>query len=934
MAAVNKVLDIEEKGFSPRYGLKGNIDATLQVKVDDSDGLRTLAVPLELKTGRNAAIAMHRAQTMLYTLLLSDRYDIEISSGLLLYLEGGETIRVGAHRDELRHMIMQRNELAGYIKKRDTLPPMLRKKHDCERCYQKDSCFAFHKGSEGGDGESSGVGLTFDEMTKEMSGHRAQFFKHWESLLTKEEGDIAKVLKELWTMKSNERELIGRCFGGLKLMPGSTRVDEEGAKINRFTYTFKKAVKPTPGFSFVESQIGPGEPIVISDERGHYALANGYVAEATDHYITVQVDRRLHNSRIRQNGFSSMDNQTFSSIMELPGLSPSSSPKAAEEITYRLDKDEFSNNLSIVRNNLVQLFSSQTESTERVRELIVDYAAPKFNETPTQFTLDATQAGLNQDQRDAIFKVMSAQDYALVLGMPGTGKTTTIAHIIRALVLQGKSVLLTSYMHTAVDNILLKIREDVEAKRVRLLRLGTASKIHPLVKEFAEMADKAFEDFAQIRDAFHSPNVVATTCLTINHLLFKERTFDYCIIDEASQITLPVCLGPILKAKKFILVGDHYQLPPLVRDPEARKGGLDNSLFRILCEKHPQAVVNLATQYRMSEDIMSLSNELIYKGQLKCGTAEIAKQVLHIPDIAGLDKMHPKNDGSFGRCKGGRSDCWVRDILDESVRAVFANTDALTAKEAAKSESTLNPTEVAITLQLVLSLLSCGINASEIGIISPYRSQIKAITNKLSASLPANIFRQLELHTADKYQGRDKEVIIFGLVRSNDTGNVGELLKDWRRINVAMTRAKRKMIIIGSKSTVSKGDEVLKKLVDLMERKKWMLDLPETAVSIHGDINPFMSITAYSSAPGLKSTPLTPPRSSPNANVLRQRTDLMNNSPASGKENEEKKRRVQVKSPGDGKRKKVRKPEKVAKRGVKGFAKSGVLENFWSEMGE
>src|SRR5690606_20337984 len=140
----------------------------------------------------------------------------DVQSGLLLYLESGETIRVGAHRDELRHMIMQRNELAGFIKNRDSLPQMLRKKHDCQRCYQKDSCFAFHKGSEGGNADSSGVGPIFDESTKYMTGERAQFFKHWEALLTKEEGDIAKILKELWTMDSTERELVGRCFGGLK----------------------------------------------------------------------------------------------------------------------------------------------------------------------------------------------------------------------------------------------------------------------------------------------------------------------------------------------------------------------------------------------------------------------------------------------------------------------------------------------------------------------------------------------------------------------------------------------------------------------------------------------------------------------------------------------------------------------------------------------
>ena len=131
------------------------------------------------------------------------------------------------------------------------------------------------------------------------------------------------------------------------------------------------------------------------------------------------------------------------------------------------------------------------------------------------------------------------------------------------------------------------------------------------------------------------PPVVATTCLTINHPLFSRRVFDYCIVDEASQITLPVCLGPIRMSQKFVLVGDHYQLPPLVQNKEALEGGLDISLFKLLCEAHPQAVVSLEHQYRMCAEVMLLSNTLIYSGRLKCGTSSVASRRLTLPNPSG-----------------------------------------------------------------------------------------------------------------------------------------------------------------------------------------------------------------------------------------------------------------------------------------------------------
>jgi DNA replication ATP-dependent helicase Dna2 len=143
---INKVLDIEEHVWSPTFGLKGNIDATVQVRVEEPDvTARTLVVPLEVKTGKNTSIINHRAQTMLCTLMMSDRYDVDVKCGLLYYVDGKELIRVRALRNEIRGLIMGRNELAKWIKARDGLPPMLKSPRDCKTCYAKDSCFVYHK---------------------------------------------------------------------------------------------------------------------------------------------------------------------------------------------------------------------------------------------------------------------------------------------------------------------------------------------------------------------------------------------------------------------------------------------------------------------------------------------------------------------------------------------------------------------------------------------------------------------------------------------------------------------------------------------------------------------------------------------------------------------------------------------------------------------
>ncbi|KAJ4367535.1 DNA replication endonuclease-helicase Dna2 [Neocucurbitaria cava] len=854
--SINKLLDVEEHVWSPMYGLKGNIDATVQVTMRDDQGERTLTVPFEVKTGKNSSNAAHVAQTALYNLLLSNRYDVDIAYGILYYLETSDISRIPAIRNDIIHMIIKRNELACYVRDRIELPPILKEDFKCQKCYAQEACFIYDNLVEDGKGEplNKKAKERYDELVKPLKPSDQEFMKKWDTLLTKEESDMMKFRRELWTMLSTEREKLGRCFSNVILEPGTGHEEKNGQKINRYNYTFIKQ-RPKPGFSFTESQLIIGEPIVVSDEQGHFALANGYVTNVRKRRITVAVDRRLHNSRIKLPGFNSQNNQTFAGIMEVTkeGEPVAEYEPDEEPVLYRLDKDEFSNGMAAARNNLIQIMDNSVYKAYDLRTLIVDGRPPAFKPVPDNITLPrSSQMSMNSDQKAAVAKVMSAKDYALVLGMPGTGKTTTIAHIIRTLVAKGKSVLLTSYTHTAVDNILLKIRDD----QIGVLRLGASAKIHPDVREFATLAAEPKHSVEELEKSWMEPLVVATTCLTINHPLFSRRVFDYCIVDEASQITLPVCLGPIRMAQKFILVGDHYQLPPLVQNKEAMEGGLDVSLFKLLCEAHPQAVVSLEHQYRMCADIMLLSNTFIYSGRLKCGTPRVASRRLTLPKPTGLQSYHHKRHQSRSSAQQTCSDpssasCWLSRSLSPDSPVIFINTDLISSDlESQSGPRITNTLEARLITQLTLSLLSLGVPADEIGIIAFYRSQLALLRQSLSSAHTQTQSSELaapviggggpgsaaaggvELHTADKFQGRDKEVVLVSCVRSNENGLVGDLLKDRRRVNVALTRARSKLVIVGSEKTLS-SNELLRDMVALCREKGWVMDLEEGRVDSH-----------------------------------------------------------------------------------------------------
>ncbi|KAF8686372.1 DNA replication factor Dna2 [Rhizoctonia solani] len=848
---------------------KGLADAIKRGMAENSGATGTSwTMPFEIKTGRTVGGMEHRAQTMLYTLLIAERYGVQTPTGILYYTQKDEIIQVHPARNEIRGLMVGRNELAASImyhrelkvsetsnphtpatpptqpptqlelassKDEIFLPPPIDENYQCSKCYVKDACVLYRAAVERM--PPSTVPQLADKADH-LTSSQKEFFAHWETLIALEEQDMVRFRKELWTMRAEEREKNGRCFARMVPGPG---VKRDGKFVYEFTRapgpknsledlpepvldltmspsTPKKNPRSSPiidltsspvpqyqmgdrleySFGSVDSLLNghiiKGDAVTISIDPTLLAFARGYVLDISTRALTVAFDQELP--------------------LEGVAIRKHSKSKTGPA-EFRIDKDDYSGGMAKLRSNLAALFYKPGD--ERRLRLVVDLVPPRFLAPDGDEKLPEIRAKvLNPNQRAAIELVLRAQDYALVLGMPGTGKTTMVVELIKELVRRGKSVLLTSYTHSAVDTILLKLLE-VEFD---VLRLGNVDKVHIEARKFALGAKEVPETLEALERQLLRPPVVATTCLSIDHPLFARRTFDYCIVDEASQITLPSCLGPLRFAEKFVLVGDHFQLPPLVKSKDAREGGMDISLFRRLSDTHPEAVIDLALQYRMNAEIMTLSNKLIYSDRLQCGSEKVATQALYLPHPSAGLAWHVS-------CGGGpNSQCWLNSLIDPTCKVRFVDTDDLPARNTIVGSLVQNEIEAQLVLQTIEALSKSGVKSAQIGVISPYRQQIKLLSHMLQEH------SEVEILTADRSQGRDKDCIIISMVRSNEDGNIGDLLKDWRRLNVSFTRARSKLIIFGSRGTL-KCDNLLKQFFDLVDEKGWYMCLPKDAHLMH-----------------------------------------------------------------------------------------------------
>ncbi|KAJ2777273.1 DNA replication endonuclease-helicase Dna2 [Coemansia interrupta] len=860
--AISKILNVEENIWSPKFGLNGKVDLTILAQFA-AHGAK--AIPFELKTGRSTQNIAHRTQLLLYTLMLSDRYDVDIDLGLLYYPRAGELIQVQRIAAELRAIIAARNTMTEYMKGRSgnqlVLPDMLGNEHTCKYCSHRPKCFIFHRALENGSEKTARVSpLMWQTQVNHLSAHHLEFVRQWMKMIDKEESDMLRFREELWTMSSHYREQSnGRCLSNMRILVDSVEKASSADSFNRYKMTFA----PVDGSlrrPLLDGQISVGDPITVSTECGQYALAVGYVSALEHSQIVLALDRPVRGVPKQAPGFDPQTNQDFESFVEIRQRGPSVAdeetiihpdiPASTANDVFRIDQDEMSSGMSRIRANVMRMFVAQG-GNEKWRRLIVDLDTPTFH--PLHENIEAQvlkvqqEKCLNIGQAAALRKVLSANDYALVMGMPGAGKTTTIAELVNVLVSQKKTVLIASYTHVAVDNIMVKLQD----LGIPLIRLGNRSKVHPrIVKHLPSEADLV--TVSQIDRFFNSAPVVGTTCLGVSHPIFTMRKFDYCIIDEASQITLPVCIGPLLEASKFVLVGDHHQLPPLVRNTAARDEGLGVSLFKRLCEAHPSAVARLEYQYRMNSDIQRLANNLIYNGYLHCGTQEIANQRISYK----VDPRTAINSWPFeiDKLNDHINMDWAVKALDPSRGAVFLNTDDINGKESRVEGADLvqNIAEIRIIKVLTKILQACGIEGRNVGILSPYRTQLKqleiefgirreghsqtsldspeAIEDGQSAGVRRLVqeYSGIEVHTIDRYQGRDADVIIISLVRSNSNQAIGDLLRDWRRINVAITRARFKLIIVGSRKTLTRSP-LLGGMISILDTSDCVIGIPANA---------------------------------------------------------------------------------------------------------
>ena len=489
-----------------------------------------------------------------------------------------------------------------------------------------------------------------------------------------------------------------------------------------------------------------------------------------------------------------------------------------QDFTYQLHKSVNRVTYKRMMEALEAVFQTKSTRLALFRDISLKEEKPSIEKTGIREE-PWFDTSLNHSQKEAVEKAIRAKDVMLVHGPPGTGKTTALIEIIRQSVSRKKSVFVTAPSNTACDNIL----EMLIKRGMNALRLGHPARItenlrehtldfklvlHPLGKIISETqrelnllfkkedryrerqrggreAERAIRaEIAHLKSEIKSlrkevftrvmkeAEVMIGTPTSIMDKALKEKIFDLLVIDEATQATEPVTWIPMTCAKKVVMAGDHFQLPPTVRSKEAEEKGLGVTLFErfyeILGEESKQL---LERQYRMNEKIMGFSSKEFYDNLL------VADDSVKYQTLSGLSSVTKTKE------------------TDEPL--VFIDTAGKGFEEKLEegSQSRFNPEEAALVLAELHKMLELGVPPQEIAVISPYSAQVRL----LSSQSPNP---KVEVDSVDGFQGREKELVIVSLVRSNMEGEMGFLI-DTRRMNVAMTRARRKLIVIGDSATLS-----------------------------------------------------------------------------------------------------------------------------------
>lgn len=432
---------------------------------------------------------------------------------------------------------------------------------------------------------------------------------------------------------------------------------------------------------------------------------------------------------------------------------------------------------------------------------------------------------LNRDQEEAVNMVLAAKDVTIVHGPPGTGKTTTLVEAIYETIRREPQVLVCAQSNMAVD----WISEKLVDRGLNVLRIGNPSKVNDKMLSFTyERRFESHPDYADLwgirktirqlqkerektdsrhqkierlksraveleirinNELFSQAHVIASTLVGSSSRLLQGMKFSTLFIDEGAQALEAATLIPLRRAGRIILAGDHCQLPPTVKSYEALKAGLGCSLMERIACKHPECVKMLTLQYRMHEEIMDFSSRWFYQGRMK------AAPEVRFRSLLDLDSPIE----------------WIDTSTDENIDGIIQDfpSDYLFRENITGNYGKMNPDEAILTLSTLQNYIEkIGLQRFleerlDVGIISPYKAQVQILRRLLKQTPFFKTVRKfITVNTVDGFQGQERDIIVLSMVRSNEEGKIG-FLNDLRRMNVAMTRARMKLIIIGNTGTLS-----------------------------------------------------------------------------------------------------------------------------------
>ncbi|KRX63306.1 DNA replication ATP-dependent helicase/nuclease DNA2, partial [Trichinella sp. T9] len=780
---IDRVLAVEEEMISEKFGFRGSIDMTMGVKVDAEQ--KSTLMPFELKTGKVSSYGDHIAQVMLYCLLLSSNNHENCERGLLYYCSGDELKAVDMKMNELNGLLRMRNEVTYYLHRFFDdpeacdllLPGPIKNMKMCQKCPQMLNCCLRQK-------------ICDEAFIRDSP---------WDAMLE----------AELWHLDEKDLQYVRRWTTWLRMEGIEERM--RGRRNSNIDYDEEEEHSTEEcGIAMSVQQFKENSRILTLAPLSYLILIVLYEKKCL-----IVIFRNVDLIRM----FSPYDQ------VLLNGIGERTLPIFATIITVELQHIdvqfsrccEFMHSCDfLVRRVKTKPFFDSTITTvyrlmvnntiaNRKRQLIIDLDEPHFKISLCSEIVQKMKLlckGLNAEQKFAIVKTMLADDYALIKGFPGSGKSSTVIAMIRTFISNGNSVLVCAYTNSAVDHILLKLKAHI----TDILRLGPSFIVHPEIRQFTLEAIFANKEprLDEVSEILGSTLLVGCTCTTATmHPLLRKRTFNLCIIDEATLATEAMSIGPLLAAEKFVLVGDPLQLKPLIQSERARKQGMDISLFSKLEQKYPHAVVTLKLQYRMNREICKLSNQMFYNGELVAANDEVANAFLNVTvddDVA--------------------EEPWVRRCLSSLPEHAVVFLDTSNCKDNSATRQGIahveNKLEVDLVVKLCQTFSKSGLNDDEIGVMSIFKTQVECIRRSLKSSGSNGI----EVNTVDQYQGKDKDVIIVSFVWTKELkrklNTTCYLLKNARRINVALTRARKKLILIGHYNDLKADNPVFENLHNIL----------------------------------------------------------------------------------------------------------------------